>query len=274
MEARSKGEASMIFSDHLRAAADVPIDDARDVPLRTPPSKRVLDIVIASACLILVSPLLVLVAVLIKLTSPGPALFRQTRLGRGQRPFVLYKFRTMHAGSPDDVHRNYVTQLLTLDQPPTGGRQGLYKLENDTRITKVGRLLRRTSIDKLATTFIQTASASATRSPWMMAVIVGMPSPLPAHQPSKRSPPSQRNSLPSSDLGPLPSASPARWGVPRRYCCWRHEPRQRSASSIARLPCTDQRPRYVVQGICWAAHVMFSISSTILMHARTFQTLP
>jgi lipopolysaccharide/colanic/teichoic acid biosynthesis glycosyltransferase len=149
MEGRSKGEASMIFSDQLRAAADLPIEGARDVPLRTPLSKRLLDIVIASACLIVASPLLVLVAVLIKLTSPGPALFRQTRLGRGQRPFVLYKFRTMYAGSPDDVHRKYVIQLLTLDQPPTGGRQGLYKLENDTRITKVGRLLRRTSIDEL-----------------------------------------------------------------------------------------------------------------------------
>jgi lipopolysaccharide/colanic/teichoic acid biosynthesis glycosyltransferase len=139
----------MIYSDQLRAASDLPIEDQCDAPLRTPLSKRVLDIVVASACLILASPLLVVVAVLVKLTSPGPALFRQTRVGREQQPFVLYKFRTMYTGSPDDVHRKYVIQLLTMDQPPTGGRQGLYKLENDARITKVGRLLRRTSIDEL-----------------------------------------------------------------------------------------------------------------------------
>lgn len=123
------------------------------MPLRTPLSKRALDLLLASACLILLSPLLVVVAVVVRLTSPGPALFRQTRLGRGQKPFVLYKFRTMYAGSSDDVHRQYVVQLLTLDQPATGGRRGLYKLEDDARITKVGRLLRRTSIDELPQLF-------------------------------------------------------------------------------------------------------------------------
>jgi lipopolysaccharide/colanic/teichoic acid biosynthesis glycosyltransferase len=123
------------------------------VPRRTPLSKRALDLLLASACLILLSPLLVVVAVVVRLTSPGPALFRQTRLGRGQKPFVLYKFRTMYAGSSDDVHRQYVVQLLTLDQPATGGRRGLYKLEDDARITKVGRLLRRTSIDELPQLF-------------------------------------------------------------------------------------------------------------------------
>jgi lipopolysaccharide/colanic/teichoic acid biosynthesis glycosyltransferase len=55
----------------------------------------------------------------------------------------------MYTGSSDVVHRQYVAQLLTLDQPATGGRRGLYKLEDDARITKVGRLLRRTSIDEL-----------------------------------------------------------------------------------------------------------------------------
>jgi lipopolysaccharide/colanic/teichoic acid biosynthesis glycosyltransferase len=139
----------MIYSDQLRAPSDLPIDDVGEVPLRTPLNKRLLDLVVACACLILASPLLAVVAVMVRLTTPGPALFRQTRLGRGQRPFVLYKFRTMYTGSSDDVHRRYVVQLLTLDQPLTGGRQGLYKLENDARITKVGRLLRRTSIDEL-----------------------------------------------------------------------------------------------------------------------------
>jgi lipopolysaccharide/colanic/teichoic acid biosynthesis glycosyltransferase len=143
----------LIYSRELRVPSDLPLESASDVPLRTPLSKRALDLVLASGCLILLSPLLVVVAVVVRLTSPGPALFRQSRLGRGQKPFVLYKFRTMYNGSSDDVHRQYVAQLLTLDQPATGGRRGLYKLEDDARITKVGRLLRRTSIDELPQLF-------------------------------------------------------------------------------------------------------------------------
>jgi lipopolysaccharide/colanic/teichoic acid biosynthesis glycosyltransferase len=99
--------------------------------------------------LVLLCPLLATVAVLIRLTTPGPALFRQTRIGWDHRPFVLYKFRSMYAGSADDVHRQYVRKLLTQDQPPAGGQRGLYKLEDDPRITPLGRLLRRTSIDEL-----------------------------------------------------------------------------------------------------------------------------
>jgi lipopolysaccharide/colanic/teichoic acid biosynthesis glycosyltransferase len=113
------------------------------------PGKRLFDILIASVALILLSPLLLLVALMVRLTTPGPALFKQTRIGRGSRPFVLYKFRTMYDGSPSDIHRAYVYRLLTDDQPPTGGRQGLYKLEDDPRITPLGRMLRRTSIDEL-----------------------------------------------------------------------------------------------------------------------------
>lgn len=111
--------------------------------------KRLFDLVVGSVCLVLVSPVLVIVAALVRATSPGPALFRQARVGRGRSPFVLYKFRTMYDGSPNDIHRDYVSRLLTDDHPATGGRNGLYKLEDDPRITPLGRLLRRTSIDEL-----------------------------------------------------------------------------------------------------------------------------
>lgn len=120
-------------------------------PIRA--DKRLLDLLIASVCLVLVSPLLVAAAVIVRATSPGPALFRQPRIGLGRRQFVLYKFRTMYDGSSSDVHREYVSRLLTDDDPPAGGRQGLYKLEDDPRITRVGRLLRRTSIDELPQLF-------------------------------------------------------------------------------------------------------------------------
>jgi lipopolysaccharide/colanic/teichoic acid biosynthesis glycosyltransferase len=111
--------------------------------------KRLFDLVVASVCLLLLSPLLLAVALAVRLTTPGPALFRQTRLGRHGRPFVLYKFRTMNAGCPDDIHREYVRKLLVEDRPPAGGSHGLYKLETDPRVTRLGLLLRRTSIDEL-----------------------------------------------------------------------------------------------------------------------------
>ncbi len=112
-------------------------------------AKRLLDLAVALPCLILAAPLLLAVAAMIRLTSPGPALFRQARLGRDRRPFVLCKFRTMYSGCPDDVHREYVRKLLTDSRPPAGGREGVFKLDGDARITRVGRLLRRTSIDEL-----------------------------------------------------------------------------------------------------------------------------
>jgi len=112
-------------------------------------AKRLLDLAVATACLALLSPLLGIVAVLIRLTTPGPALFRQIRLGKDSSPFLLYKFRTMYADSPDDLHREYVRKLLTQEEPPDGGRSGVYKLEHDDRITPIGRLIRRTSIDEL-----------------------------------------------------------------------------------------------------------------------------
>lgn len=139
----------MISRDPIGA----PVQTAADEPAMSMPpdraDKRLLDLVIASICLALVSPLLAAVAILVRATSPGPALFRQPRIGRGRREFVLYKFRTMYDGNSSDAHREYVSKLLTDDHPPAGGRDGLYKLEDDPRITRVGRLLRRTSIDEL-----------------------------------------------------------------------------------------------------------------------------
>lgn len=116
---------------------------------RPTPGKRLFDLVVASVALIATAPLLVVLAAVVRATSPGPSLFRQTRVGRDRRPFTLYKFRTMYAGCPDAPHREYVRELLTTDQPPAGGPCGLYKLQDDARITPAGRLLRRLSLDEL-----------------------------------------------------------------------------------------------------------------------------
>lgn len=108
--------------------------------------KRVLDVTLASIALLLLAVPMLLIALSIRLTSPGPAIFRQIRLGRDQKPFVLLKFRTMRRGCPEDIHRDYVTRQLAGEASESGG---LHKLSEDPRVTPIGRLLRRTSLDEL-----------------------------------------------------------------------------------------------------------------------------
>jgi lipopolysaccharide/colanic/teichoic acid biosynthesis glycosyltransferase len=129
----------------LRMGPDHPVD-----PIHAAPSvKRCLDVLLAATALVVLSPLMIALVVAVRLTSRGPAVFRQERLGQGARPFTLLKFRTMYAGTDDAVHRTYVTQLLTNEAPAAGGSNGLFKLEADPRITPIGRWLRRTSLDEL-----------------------------------------------------------------------------------------------------------------------------
>src|SRR5262245_26228054 len=81
-------------------------------------AKRLFDIAVSGTLLLAALPVLAAVSVLVRLSGPGPVLFRQIRLGQDRRPFVLYKFRTMYTGSDDTVHREYVRKLLTEDEPP------------------------------------------------------------------------------------------------------------------------------------------------------------
>jgi lipopolysaccharide/colanic/teichoic acid biosynthesis glycosyltransferase len=112
-------------------------------------AKRALDITVALAALIVLGPVLAVLAGLVWLTSPGPAFFRQERLGRDERRFTLLKLRTMSVNNDDRIHREYVTSLLSADQTGTTQSDGLFKLSNDPRVTPVGRWLRRTSLDEL-----------------------------------------------------------------------------------------------------------------------------
>ena len=91
--------------------------------------KRMFDIVVAAAALVVLFPLLVLSALLIKLDSPGPIFFKQERIGRNFRPFWIYKFRTMAQDAP--------------------ARGGLVTIGEDARVTRVGRLLRKSKIDEI-----------------------------------------------------------------------------------------------------------------------------
>jgi lipopolysaccharide/colanic/teichoic acid biosynthesis glycosyltransferase len=95
----------------------------------------------------LVAPLMLLIAALIRRDSSGPAFFRQARLGIDMRPFTLFKFRTMHDGTDDTPHRDYLAQIMSADATP--GTNNLYKLDRADAITRVGEWLRRTSLDEL-----------------------------------------------------------------------------------------------------------------------------
>jgi lipopolysaccharide/colanic/teichoic acid biosynthesis glycosyltransferase len=111
--------------------------------------ERVFDVVAAAAVLTLASPVLAGAVLAIRLTSRGPAMFRQERIGLDEQPFTCLKLRTMYVDTDDAIHRRYVERLLTEERPPAGGRSGVYKLTDDPRITPVGRWLRRTSVDEL-----------------------------------------------------------------------------------------------------------------------------
>jgi lipopolysaccharide/colanic/teichoic acid biosynthesis glycosyltransferase len=103
--------------------------------------KRTMDVVGSAFALVLLMPVLLLVAALIRLDSPGPALFRQRRLGRGGRTFWCLKFRTMTA----DAERR-LAELEPLNESAGGV---LFKIRQDPRVTRIGRLLRKTSLDEL-----------------------------------------------------------------------------------------------------------------------------
>lgn len=110
-------------------------------------AKRCLDFLVASVSLVLALPLFAFVALRIKLDSPGPILFRQTRLGRGQRPFTMLKFRTMYSGTPRDEHLEYVTAAMAAPERST--QNGLFKPDHASAVTPFGRWLRNTSLDEL-----------------------------------------------------------------------------------------------------------------------------
>jgi lipopolysaccharide/colanic/teichoic acid biosynthesis glycosyltransferase len=112
-------------------------------------ARRVMDVAVSATALVVLWPVLALAALLIRLTSSGPIVFRQERIGLDERPFTCLKLRTMFVDNDDLIHRRYVQRLLTEAEPPEGGGAGVFKLTNDPRITPVGRWLRRTSLDEV-----------------------------------------------------------------------------------------------------------------------------
>ena len=118
--------------------------------------KRLIDIIGSIVGLILFSPFFLAIALLVKLTSPGPVLFRQERIGLYGKKFTFLKFRTMQVNNDPHVHEEYVKKLIagTVDDVPADGKSGggqrpVFKITNDKRVTPVGHILRKTSLDEL-----------------------------------------------------------------------------------------------------------------------------
>lgn len=133
---------------------DLPADHARR--RLSDGIKRAIDVAGSLLLLVGLSPLLVLIAALVRLTSPGPVLFRQVRIGQMVRPFTMLKFRSMYAGNDPKLHQEYVSWFIGESRraPASNGNgsgngSGLFKLTGDLRVTPLGRFLRKTSLDEL-----------------------------------------------------------------------------------------------------------------------------
>jgi lipopolysaccharide/colanic/teichoic acid biosynthesis glycosyltransferase len=112
--------------------------------------KRAMDIVGSSLALTIGAPLFLIIALVVKASSKGPALFSQLRVGQYGQPFPFLKFRSMHIDNDPSAHREYVTKLIAGQAThELSNGNGVYKLTNDKRVTQVGRFLRRTSLDEL-----------------------------------------------------------------------------------------------------------------------------
>lgn len=114
--------------------------------------KRAFDVVVSLLGLILLFPLLAAIAAAVKLTSKGPILFRQERIGQFCKKFTFLKFRSMYLNNDPSIHREYVERLIAGSKASNASGK-VFKITNDPRVTPLGRFLRRTSLDELPQLF-------------------------------------------------------------------------------------------------------------------------
>jgi lipopolysaccharide/colanic/teichoic acid biosynthesis glycosyltransferase len=112
--------------------------------------KRGMDILTSFLLLIILSPLFLAIAGLVKLSSRGPVLFHQMRIGQMMKPFMFLKFRTMYADCDHAIHQDYVSWFISSSgKAQEKEKHTFFKMTNDSRITPIGHLLRKTSLDEL-----------------------------------------------------------------------------------------------------------------------------
>jgi len=110
--------------------------------------KRALDVAISVLAIVVLAPVLMAIWIAIHLDSPGPAIFRQRRIGRDEKPFNCLKFRTLRHNADENIHREAIRRLWA-KEPLSDDPDAPCKLTDDTRVTRAGRWLRRTSLDEL-----------------------------------------------------------------------------------------------------------------------------
>lgn len=123
-------------------------EDTKRIPLAI---KRCIDVVGSAAALLILSPVFAAVAVAIKLSSKGPVLFKQERLGQYGKPFTVLKFRSMRTDCDAKIHQQYVEQFIAgqVDGNSETSAKPVFKIQKDPRVTSIGRFLRKTSLDEL-----------------------------------------------------------------------------------------------------------------------------
>lgn len=144
-----KADGNADFLDPVLYPDLVDMDDRKRAALLL---KRGIDIVGSGAALILLSPVFLILAALIKLTSRGPVFFKQQRLGQFQVPFGFLKFRSMYVSTNAEIHKEYVKKFIAGQAEPNvshGNQRRVYKLTNDPRVTWIGKFMRRTSLDEI-----------------------------------------------------------------------------------------------------------------------------
>lgn len=130
---------------HRATSVSGPVDIAGGLNGAT---KRAFDLLVAMVLIVLTAPLMIAIGLMIRQQDGGPALFRQTRIGRGGRRFTCYKFRSMRVDAAERLR-----ELLTNDPEALREWSQNHKLKNDPRITKLGHFLRRSSLDELPQLF-------------------------------------------------------------------------------------------------------------------------
>jgi lipopolysaccharide/colanic/teichoic acid biosynthesis glycosyltransferase len=111
---------------------------------------RVLDLMVSAVLLVVLAPLLLIIAIIIRLDEPGKVVYRQRRVGHHQKPFTVNKFRTMHQDAGHEHHRAFVLKLIKGgDEPAEDAERPFFKIKRDPRVTRAGHYLRKSSLDEL-----------------------------------------------------------------------------------------------------------------------------
>ncbi len=153
MEATSKKDISSIQLETSRVRALYLLSLAQPAVARRRRlyalTKRIFDLLLAALLLLLFAPLMLVIALVIKVTSPGPAILVQERGGKGGKIFAFYKFRSMYNNSDNTEDEQYAREYIHGNHQAARPRSGVFKPANDKRITPVGKWLRKTSLDEL-----------------------------------------------------------------------------------------------------------------------------